>query len=397
MPLHVLTINAGSATIKFALFETGAEPTRRLKGTVDRIGQADASIAWRATGDGAWQRQPISAQTSEAAIDPLMQWLDSRAGLISICAVGHRIVHGGPKYAHPEFATPETIAELKRLSPLDPKHLPAEIDLVEAFAKHLPGVPQVLCFDTAFHHDLPRCSQLLPVPRRLEAQGVRRYGFHGLSYTFLMGEVERLAGKDAARGRLILAHLGSGASMAAVRDARPVDTTMAFTPAAGLVMATRCGDIDPGLLVYLMRSQGLAADAIDELVNSQSGLLGVSETSPDMRDLLEREKEDPRAADAIGLFCYQAKKWIGAFSAALGGLDLLVFSGGIGENSPPIRCRICEGLGFLGIHLDEARNQHGAAVISVDQSAVSVRVIPTDEELVIARSVQSSLGPGPLR
>jgi acetate kinase len=287
------------------------------------------------------------------------------------------------------------IAELRRLSPIDPKHLPAEIDLIEAFTKHLPDVAQVICFDTAFHHNLPRCARLLPVPRRFEAEGVRRYGFHGLSYSFLMGEVERLAGKEAARGRIVLAHLGSGASMAAVREGQPIDTTMAFTPAAGLVMSTRCGDIDPGLLVYLMRSQRLGADAIDELVNSQSGLLGLSETSSDMRDLFERETDDPRAADAINLFCYQAKKWIGAFAAALGGLDLLVFSAGIGENAPPVRARICEGLEFLGVLLDSSRNRRNADVISVDGAPVSVRVIRTDEELVIARSVQSVLSGPP--
>jgi acetate kinase len=300
-------------------------------------------------------------------------------------------VHGGPTYAAPVRATSAVLAELKRLSPLDPKHLPAEIDLIEAFTKQLPKVPQIACFDTAFHHDLPSCSRLLPVPRRFEAQGVRRYGFHGLSYSFLMGEVERLAGKDAARGRIILAHLGSGASMTAVHEGRPIDTTMSFTPAAGLVMATRCGDIDPGFLIYLMRTQGAGADAIDELINSQSGLLGISETSPDMRDLLEKEKDDPRAADAVSIFCYQAKKWIGALAAALGGLDQLVFSGGIGEHAPPVRARICEGLEFLGIHIDAARNQQNAAVISLEQAPVVVRVIPTDEELVIARSVLSLL------
>jgi len=388
----VLTINAGSSSIKFALFETADEqPVRRTSGMLERIGQPDSTIAWRTRDDSSWQRQAIQAATNDAAIEPFVQWLESHVGLDSIGAIGHRVVHGGPNYAQPERASPEIIAELRRLSPLDPKHLPAEIDLIEAFTRHLPDVPQVLCFDTAFHHNLPRCARLLPVPRRFEAEGVRRYGFHGLSYSFLMGEVERLAGKEAARGRIVLAHLGSGASMAAVRDGRPIDTTMAFTPAAGLVMATRCGDIDPGLLVYMMRSGRLGADALDELVNSQSGLLGVSGTSPDMRDLLERETQDPRAADAIALFCYQAKKFIGAFTAALGGLDLLVFSGGIGENALPVRARICAGLEFLGVRIDDSRNQRNADVISIDRAPVTVRVIHTDEELVIARSVRAVL------
>jgi acetate kinase len=387
----VLTINAGSSSIKFALFEATAEPTRRISGMLDRIGQADSTIAWREPGDSAWQRQPAPAATNEAAVKPLMAWLDAHVGLDSIRAVGHRVVHGGPNYAEPVRTTPDVIAELKQLSPLDPKHLPAEVDLIEAFANHLPQVPQVACFDTAFHHDLPRCSRLLPVPRRFEAQGVRRYGFHGLSYSYLMGEVERLAGKEAARGRIILAHLGSGASMAAVHEGHSIDTTMAFTPAAGLVMATRCGDIDPGFLIYLMRSQGAGAEAVDELVNSQSGLLGISETSPDMRDLLQREANDSRAAEAISIFCYQAKKWIGALAAALGGLDQLVFSGGIGEHAFPVRARICEGLEFLGIKIDAARNAQNADIISVDRGPVVVRVIPTDEEVVIARSVLSIL------
>ena len=391
MAPSVLTINAGSSSIKFALFDATSEPTRRMSGMLERIGQADSTIAWQTRDDSSWQRQALQAATNDATIEPFVHWLESHVGRDSIGAIGHRVVHGGPNYSLPERVTPRMIAELRRLSPIDPKHLPAEIDLIEAFTRHRQDVPQVLCFDTAFHHNLPRCARLLPVPGRFEAQGVRRYGFHGLSYSFLMGEVERLAGKEAARGRIVLAHLGSGASMAAVRDGRPIDTTMAFTPAAGLVMATRCGDIDPGLLVYMMRSGSLGADALDELVNSQSGLLGVSGTSPDMRDLLERETHDPRAADAITLFCYQAKKFIGAFAAALGGLDILIFSAGIGENAPPVRARICEGLEFLGVRLDDSRNQRNADVISVDRAPVTVRVIRTDEELVIARSVRSVL------
>jgi acetate kinase len=388
----VLTINAGSSSIKFALFEPGAEPARQISGNLERIGQPDSAISWRRSGESSSQRQPLVAKTNDAAIAPFVQWLDAHVGLGSVSAIGHRIVHGGPKYADPILVTPAAIEELRRLSPIDPKHLPAEIDLVEAFSRHLPNVPQVLCFDTAFHHDLPACSRLLPVPRRFAAQGVRRYGFHGLSYTFLMAEVARLTGRDAARGRIILAHLGAGASMAAVRDGRPIDTTMAFTPAAGLVMATRCGDIDAGFLVYVMRTQQADADAIDELVNNQSGLLGISETSADMRDLLEREKSDPRAAEAVEIFCYQARKWIGALAAALEGLDLIVFSGGIGENASPVRGRICAGLEFLGVRLDPSSNDRNADVISRLDSPVAVRVIRTDEELVIARAVQALVG-----
>jgi acetate kinase len=284
------------------------------------------------------------------------------------------------------------VTELKRLTPFDPDHMPEEILLTEAFHRRFPDLPQVACFDTAFHHDLPRVAQLLPIPRRYEAQGVRRYGFHGLSYAFLMGELARLAGKKAAQGRVILAHLGNGASLAAVHRGKPMDTSMSFTPTAGVPMSTRSGDLDPGLVWYLARTEHIDAKGFNEMVNFKSGLLGVSETSSDMRDLLEREKQDVRAAEAVALFCYQVKKWIGAFAAALGGLDTLVFAGGIGENAPTVRARICDGLGFLGIELDEKQNATNEGVISAKTSGITVRVIPTDEERMIARMVCGVLG-----
>jgi acetate kinase len=265
---------------------------------------------------------------------------------------------------------------------LDPEHLPVEILLIEACQKRFPNLPQVACFDTAFHHDMPRVAQILPIPRRYEALGVRRYGFHGLSYAFLMEHLDEGA---AAQGKVILAHLGNGASLAAVRDGKSMDTSMGFTPAAGVPMGTRSGDLDPGLVGYLARTEGIDAVRFNEMVNFQSGLLGVSETSSDMRDLLEHEAQDARAADAVALFCYQVKKWIGAFAAALGGLDTLVFAGGIGENAPVIRARICEGMEFLGIELDQTRNTGNEDTISTGRA--SVRVIHTDEELMIARSV----------
>jgi acetate kinase len=283
------------------------------------------------------------------------------------------------------------VQELRQLSPFDPEHLPEEILLTEAFHRRFPDLPQVACFDTAFHHDLPRVARLLPIPRRYEAQGVRRYGFHGLSYAFLMGELARLAGSDAAQGRVILAHLGNGASLAAVRDGKPVDTSMSFTPTAGLPMSTRSGDLDPGLVWYLARTENMSAKQFNEMVNFQSGLLGVSETSSDMRDLLACETKDVRAAEAVAMFCYQIKKWIGAFAAVLGGLDTLVFAGGIGENAPPVRARICDGLGFLGIELEEKRNVACAEVISAETSRIPVRVIRTDEEWMIASMVRRVL------
>ena len=316
----------------------------------------------------------------------LVEWVDHEVGLAALAAVGHRVVHGGGRYSQPEPVTDDLLAELRRISPYDPEHLPGEIDLIEAFRRLDPALPQVACFDTAFHHDLPRVAQIVPIPRRFEAAGVRRYGFHGLSYAFLMGELERVAGAAAARGRVVLAHLGAGSSLAAVHGGRPVDTTMGFTPASGLVMGTRTGDIDPGLVRFLVEAGGLTVESFHAMVNHESGLLGVSETSPDLRDLLARQGEDVRAAEAVELYCYRVKAGIGALAAALGGLETLVFAGGIGENAPEVRRRVCDGLGFLGVALDGPRNEAGAAVISADGGPVTVRVIRTDEEVVIARA-----------
>jgi len=303
-------------------------------------------------------------------------------------------VDGGPKYYKPQRITAEMVEELRRLSPFDPDHMPEEILLTEAFHRRFPDLPQVACFDTAFHHDMPRVAQLLPIPRRYEAQGVRRYGFHGLSYAFLMEELARFGDPAATTGRVILAHLGNGASLAAVRNGKSVDTSMCFTPTAGVPMSTRSGDLDPGLVWYLMRTENMSAKQFNEMVNFHSGLLGVSETSSDMRDLLDREAQDERAAEAVALFCYQVKKWIGAFTAALGGLDTLVFAGGIGENAPTVRARICDGLGFLGIELEAKRNAANEGVISVAASRAEVRVIRTDEERMIAKTVCRLLGLG---
>ncbi|HEY5036944.1 MAG TPA: acetate/propionate family kinase, partial [Chthoniobacterales bacterium] len=277
-----------------------------------------------------------------------------------------------------------------RLSPIDPEHLPREIELIEAFRQRHPKLPQIACFDAAFHTTMPRVAKILPIPRRYEAKGIQRYGFHGLSYAYLMEELARLGDPAAKKGRVILAHLGNGASMAAVRDGKSIDTSMAFTPTAGLVMSTRSGDLDPGLVSYLARTEKMTAPQFNRMVNNESGLLGISETSSDMKDLLDHEGKDIRAAEAVALFCYQAKKWVGSFTAALGGLDTLVFAGGIGESAPLIRARICEGLDLLGIELDKPRNVKTAAVISKKSSRVTVRVIHTDEELVIARSVLHS-------
>jgi acetate kinase len=323
-----------------------------------------------------------------------MDWIAERKERDALTAVGHRVVHGGPKYYKPQRITPEMVEELRHLSPFDPDHMPEELLLTEAFHRRFPDLPQVACFDTAFHHDLPRVAQQLPIPRRYETQGVRRYGFHGLSYAFLMEELVRLGDPAATTGRVILGHLGNGASLAAVRDGKSVDTSMSFTPTAGVPMSTRSGDLDPGLVWYLARTGKMSAKQFNEMANFQSGLLGVSEISSDMRDLLDRETQDVRAAEAVALFCYQVKKWIGAFAAALGGLDTLVFAGGIGENAPAVRARICDALGFLGIGIDEKRNAANKGLISAAASRVAVRVIRTDEERMIAKTVCRVLGLG---
>ena len=384
---RILTINGGSSSIKFALFEAGDPLQRILAGAIKRIGLSDSSFQVKGVDKADNFSKPVTAPDHAAAVDALMDWIEERNERGALTAVGHRVVHGGPKYSQPQRITANMLEELRRLSPFDPEHLPEEILLIEAFHRRFPDLPQVACFDTAFHHDLPRVARLLPIPRRYEALGVRRYGFHGLSYAFLMEELARLAGAEAARGRVILAHLGNGASLAAVSEGKPVDTSMGFTPAAGVPMSTRSGDLDPGLVWYLARTEKMDAKQFNEMVNFQSGLLGMSETSSDMRDLLQCEGQDVRAAEAVALFCYQVRKWIGAFAAALGGLDTLVFAGGIGENAPIIRARICAGLGFLGIEVEEKRNAANEGVISAAAGRVAVRVIPTDEELTIARSV----------
>lgn len=388
----ILTVNAGSSSLKFAVFDSLRPPTRIASGKIEKSGRNEARWAVSESVGGTAEARDVDLNERGSASAFLLEWCERRVGLAAIAAVGHRVVHGGSRYSLPEPITPDLVDELRRLGPFDPDHLPAEIELIEAFGRADPELPQVACFDTAFHHELPRVAQIVPIPRRYEAAGVRRYGFHGLSYAYLMEELGRVAGPGAAVGRVVLAHLGSGASLAAVRGGRCVDTTMGFTPTSGLVMGTRSGDLDPGLVWYLARTEGMSVQEFHRLVNHDSGLLGVSETSSDLRELLARQADDVRAAEAVELFCYSARKGVGALAAALGGLDTLVFSGGIGENSPEARRRICEGLGHLGITLDGDRNDSGTPIISADDGPTTVRVIRTDEELMIARAAARLAG-----
>ncbi|QDV26457.1 acetate/propionate family kinase [Aureliella helgolandensis] len=384
---HILTINGGSSSIKFAVFHLKPSLHRGLTGKLDRIGCDGTRLTFSETERAAPQTVEVAAADHLAAAEFLLDWLESQNILSNVAAIGHRIVHGMQR-TQPEIVTPEMLDELHRICPYAAEHLPGELSIIAAFRKHIPSVPQVVCFDTAFHRTMPRVATLLPIPRRYEAQGLQRYGFHGLSYAYLIQELRRLGDPAAVSGRVILAHLGNGASMAAVRNGQCIDTSMAFTPSAGLPMGTRTGDLDPGLFHYLTQVEGMTPDQFHRMVNHESGLLGVSETSSDMRDLLAIESSDFRAAEAIQLFCYQAKKWIGAFVAALGGLDTLVFAGGVGENSPGIRASICRELQCLGIELDEERNAENASSISSKVSRVNVKVISTDEEIMIAHSVE---------
>lgn len=382
----VLTINGGSSSIRFAVYEAGETPRRLLAGKIDRVGLSGTNFI---VDDAAGKPQiarPLAAADHSAAVAFLLDWLEAQTVFASVKAVGHRVVHG-MKHSKPEPVTPELLAELRRISPYDPDHLPQEIELIEAFGRRHPKLPQVACFDTAFHSAMPRVARLLPIPRRFDALGIQRYGFHGLSYAYLMEELSRVAGAKAAEGRVILAHLGNGASLAAVHGGKSIDTSMGFTPAAGVPMGTRPGDLDPGVAWYMMCSGNLTPKEFNHVINHECGLLGVSETSSDMRDLIGRQANDVRAAEAVEMFCYQTRKSIGGFAAVLGGVETLVFAGGIGENSVEVRARVCGGLGFLGIEFDEAGNAASAPLISTATSRVAVRVIRTDEELMIAREV----------
>ena len=387
-PPVVLTINGGSSSIRFSIHAGRSECRRLLAGKIDRIGLPGTALIVEGTADTILLPASLSSK-HDKAVDFLLEYLGQQPLFKSVKAVGHRVVHGMQR-SEPERITRRLLKDLHGIIPYAPDHLPREIALIEAFARRFPQLIQIACFDTAFHRSMPKVAKLMPIPRRYAEQGVERYGFHGLSYSYLIEELTRLD-PVAAKGPTILAHLGNGASLAAVLGGKSIDTSMGFTPTAGLMMSNRTGDLDPGLVQYLARSQGMSAARFHEMVNRESGLLGVSEISSDMRDLLEQEARDIRAAEAVELFCYQAKKWIGSFAAVLGGVDTLVFAGGIGENSPQVRKRICEGLGFLGIIFSPKCNEAGDSIISTDTSRTKVRVIHTDEEQMIARFVMRSL------
>ncbi len=386
----LLTINSGSSSIKFSFYRIEEPLFQLFYGKIENIGKKEARFNFYDTITNKKEGFNIGVANHDEATNFLIEQLQTKNGFHFITAIGHRIVHG-MKHTDPELITPDLLNELKEISEYDPEHLPGAIKLVEAFRKEYPALPQIACFDTAFHTSMPKAARLIPIPRRYYEMGIQRYGFHGLSYSYLLEELNRIAGRETANSKVIFAHLGNGASLAAVDKGKCIDTSMGFTPASGLTMGTRSGDLDPGIAWYLMQFEKRSADQFNHIINHESGLLGLSETSSDMQDLQKRKAIDSRAAEAIELFCYQTKKWIGSFAAALEGLDVLIFSGGIGENAPEVRDRICSGLQFLGIELDGRRNTDNEIIISTDKSSVPVYVIKTNEELMIARMVRQVL------
>jgi acetate kinase len=389
--MNVLTINIGSSGLKAGLYRPSqsGSPEKILSAQATRVGFRDSRLLISAANGAALLDQHDHLPDQAAAIEALVHWLKQHNMHRGIRAVGHRIVHGGRRFSEPQVITPELLMALREVKAIDPDHIPQELIGVQHAAKLCPDAVQVACFDTAFHRGMPNVARMYALPRDLFEDGVMRFGFHGLSYEYVTEQLRVLDG-DLAMARVVIAHLGNGASMAAVHQGRSVDTSMGFTPVEGLVMGTRSGDLDPGAVLHLMGRTKMSPQEARELINKRSGLLGVSGASEDMRDLLERESRDPRAAEAIELFCYRAKKYIGAYAAALGGLDILVFTGGIGERAASIRERICSGLEFLGIAIDRARNAEDAELIST--GAVKVRVIKTDEDLMIAKHTLAVAG-----
>ena len=384
MDSALLTLNAGSSSLKFAVYPADAAPTHdaAYRGGIEAIGEQARLRVTEAADPGSLADQPVAAGSHEAALQRVLDWLEVRHPGLRLRAAGHRVVHGGADYRHPVRVDDGVLAALERLVPLSPLHQPHNLAGIRALARLRPGVPQVACFDTAFHHTLPSLAQNFALPRDMSARGIRRYGFHGLSYEYVASVLPDHLG-DAAEGRVVVAHLGHGASLCALRQRRSVETSMSFTPLDGIPMGSRCGALDPGVLLYLMREEGMRPDQLDELLHHRCGLLGVSGISGDVRTL--QASDDPRAAEALELFAYRTAQAIAAHAVALEGLDALVFTAGIGERAPPVRAAICRRLAWLGLELDEAANRTHATRISTADSRVSAWVIPTNEEVMIAR------------
>ena len=376
----ILCLNSGSSSLKVALFDG---ETRIRSATVSRIGLDGTRVAVRDETGRTTYETDVEVRDIRAAVGGALDALE-QTGFPAPAAIGHRVVHGGLDHVRPERVTPALVADLRALVPFASLHLPAALACIDEATARFPGLPQVACFDTAFHRRMPAVSQRLPLPRALWDKGIRRYGFHGLSYEYVVTTLGA-----ATLRRAVVAHLGNGCSLAAVRDGTGVDTTMGFTPTGGVMMGTRTGDLDPGVLVHLLAHEGYDVAALERLVDHEAGLLGVSGTTSDMQALLAARATDAAAADAVELFCHQVRKHVGALAAVLGGLDTLVFTGGIGEHAAPVRAEVCRGLEHLGIRIDPDRNARHEAVVS--DGACTVRVVPTDEDLMIARHTRAVL------
>lgn len=391
MPGALLILNAGSSSLKFSVFRDSDPPELLLRGQLESLLTEPRFVSRDTTGrvvdEHAWPAGSTLGHVG--AIEFLFDWGQrGRLGELNLSAAGHRVVHGGTKFTQPVRVDDGVLADLESLVPLAPLHQPHNLAAIRAVASHAPNLPQVACFDTSFHRTQPPVAQQFALPRKLTESGIQRYGFHGLSYEYIASQLPHVG---QGQRRVIVAHLGNGASLCAMRGRISIATTMGFTPLDGLVMGTRCGTIDPGVLLYLMNHQGMDARAVEHLLSHESGLLGVSVISSDMRTLLDREATDARAAEAIELFVYRISREIGSLAAALGGLDALVFTGGIGEHAPAIRAHVCRAANWLGIELDDDANNAGGPCISPSGSRVSAWVIPTNEELMIAQHTRHLL------
>lgn len=384
----LLVINPGSSSVKAMAYDESELDKALNSVSIEGIGTGRAALLPGSVFDEN-TIQHVDAPDYITAVRFIREWLEDEMGESVISVIGYRIVHGGERYKQPTKIDGEVIEYLRSITSLAPNHMPGAIDCVEAFRAVYPEVAHVACFDTAFFSDMPKVNQTLPIPKSISEEGVRRYGFHGLSYEYLLESFQDHEGEVAARGRVILAHMGNGVSLTACRDGQPVDTTMGFTPVSGVPMSTRTGDIEPGVIFYLVREKGMTIEEISDMVTKKSGLLGISDDTSDMYHLLQHQHENESSALAVEYFCYEIKKQIGAYIAALGGVDSIIFAGGIGERSDEIRARVLEGLGFIGVVIDPERNKRNARLISGDGSSVGVHVIPTHEDIIIAKQAMA--------
>lgn len=383
--LRILTINSGSSSLKFSLYHLNKKEELQRAGELERIGISSGHFFVKDKSETTLLNKSLELPDHDSALKELFHWLNDDSPDKSLDAVAHRIVHGGSRLREPLVINKKIIEQLGKLIPLAPDHLPHELKAIKSISKRFPKLKQTACFDTSFHKNISKTAQLFGLPNSYYDQGIMRYGFHGLSYEYIMSELKKETGKKEYNGKIIIAHLGNGASMAAVNKQKCIDTTMSFTPSGGMVMGTRSGDLDPGVLLYLIEEKKLKPSTVKDIVNNESGLLGVSGITSNMKDLIQKRKENKKAEEAIDLFCYTAKKYLGSLISILGGLDTLIFTGGIGENSSYIRKNICNQLDFLQLKLDHKLNNKNEKIISTKSSKVNVRVIKTNEELMLAR------------